>query len=146
MTPRIVLAFRAVYLVLAIQFFLPAISYIVAPATTYATLDQVNRLLGGGPYTPVESGQLWHMLGTGNVFTLAFMCGLLAVDLKRFYPTLPALVFLKGFSACYALCLGAAHHLPVFYAVFALDGLTSVAMWFFATRAYRALAAQPQPA
>ena len=139
MTPRIVLAFRAVYTVLVLNFFIPAISYIVMPQTTYQTIDQVNRLLGGGPYPVVESGHLWHMLGTGNVFTLAFMCALLLVDLKRFYPVLPALMFLKGFSAIYALCLGAAHGVPMFFAVFALDGLSTLAMWFFATRAHRAL-------
>ena len=63
-------AFQVVYTILVLNFLLPAISYIVAPQMTYQTLDQVNRLLGGGPYPAVESGHLWHMLGTGNVFTL----------------------------------------------------------------------------
>lgn len=142
-------AFKAVYAFLVLNFFLPAVSYVVAPQMTYDTLDQVNRLLGGGPYPAVESGHLWHMLGTGNVFTLAFMCGLLWWDLKRFRPVLPALLFLKGFSAIYALFIGAAHGIPFFYGVFALDGVTCVAMWFFATRALRAEAApagMPVPA
>ncbi len=124
---------------LVLNFFIPAVSYIVAPQLTYQTLDQVNRLLGGGAYPAVESGHLWHMLGTGNVFTLAFMCALLLVDLKRFYPVLPALMFLKGFSAIYALFIAASHQVPMFYGVFALDGLSTLAMWFFATRAHRAL-------
>ena len=70
MTPKIVLAFRLVYAVLVLNFLLPAISYIAAPHLTYQTLDQVNRLLGGGPYPAVESGHLWHMLGTGDHFAL----------------------------------------------------------------------------
>ena len=141
MTPRIVLAFRAVYALLVLNFFLPAVSYVVAPQVTYQTADQVNRLLGGGPYPALESGHLWHMLGTGNVFTLVFMCGLLLFDLKRFYPVLPALLFLKGFSAIYAFFIAAANSVPFFYAVFMLDGVTCVVMWFFATRAHRALPA-----
>ena len=139
MTPRSVLAFRIVYTLLVLNFFLPAVSYVVAPELTYRTLDQVNRLLGGGPYPAVESGHLWHMLGTGNVFTLALMCALLLTDLKRFYPVLPALMFLKGFSAVYALFIGLAHQIPFFDAVFALDGVTTFAIWFFATRAHQAM-------
>jgi hypothetical protein len=136
--PPTVRAFQIVYTVLVLNFFLPAVSYVAAPEMTYATLDQVNRLLGGGPYPAVESGHLWHMLGTGNVFTLALMCALLLWDLKRFYPVLPALLFLKGFSSLYALFIAIGNHVPVFYAVFVLDGVTSLAMWFFATRAHAA--------
>lgn len=130
-------AFRAVYTILVLNFFLPAVSYVVAPGMTYQTLDQVNRILGGGPYSAVESGHLWHMLGVGNVFTLAFMCALILFDLRRFYPVLPALLFLKGFSAIYAVFIAAANGVPFFYAVFVLDGITCFAMWFFATRAHR---------
>lgn len=133
------LAFRVVYTILVLNFFIPAVSYIAAPPLTVDTLDRLNRLLGGGAYVAVESGNLWHMLAVGNVFTLAFMCGLLLLDLKRYFAILPALLFLKGFSAIYALCIGASHRLPVFYAVFVLDAVTTLAMWFFATRARREL-------
>ncbi len=132
-------AFKVVYGVLTLNFFLPAVSYVVEPQLTYQTMDQVNRLLGGGPYPGVESGgHLWHMLGTGNVFTLALMCGLLWWDVKKYAAILPALMFLKGFSAIYALFIGAAHGIPFFFGVFALDGVSTFAMWFFATRALRA--------
>jgi len=134
-------AFQVVYAGLALNFILPAISYIASPETTLATADRVNRLLGGGPYPVVESGHLWHMLAVGNVMTLGFMCTLLLVDLRRFYPTLPALVFLKMFSSLYSLVIGIAHGLPFFLGVFALDLVTSIAMWLFATRAHRALTA-----
>lgn len=134
----IVVAFRVVYAVLAAQFLFPAISYAVAPELTYATLDQVNRLLGGGPYPPDQS-HVWHMLAVGNVLTLALLCGLLCLDLRRYYPALPVLLFLKGFSAAYSLARAVAGEPPVFYAVALLDGVTTLAMWFFATRAHRAL-------
>lgn len=133
---RAVLAFRIGYTLLGLNFLIPAISYIALPSATYDTLDQVNRLLGGGAY-PAESGHLWHMLGTGNVMTLAFFCFFLLYDLRRFYPALPALLFLKGFSAAYALAIGIANGLPVFVAVFVLDGLTTLALWQLAARAHR---------
>lgn len=133
---RAVLAFRIGYTLLGLNFLIPAVSYIVAPSATYETLDQVNRVLGGGAY-PAESGHLWHMLGTGNVMTLAFFCFLLLSDLRRFHPALPALLFLKGFSAIYALAIGLANSLPVFVAVFVLDALTTLALWQLAARAHR---------
>ena len=144
--PRAVRAFRIVYVILVLNFLIPAISYMARPALVLANVDQINRALGGGPYPVVESGQLWHMLGVGNVMTLAFMCALLLVDLRRFWPALPALAFLKGYSSLYSLWIAAAHHLPVFYAVFLLDGATTLAMIVFATRAYRAMTgAEPLP-
>jgi len=131
---------QVVFAFLAIQFIIPAISYIAAPAVTVAQLSRLNALLGGGPYTVPESGHLWHMLAVGNVMTLGVMCAMLAWDLRRYYPILPALAFLKGFSALYSLAIGAAHGLPMFYGIFALDGATTLVMIFFGRRAHRALA------
>ncbi len=133
--------FRLVYAFLAAQFILPAISYIVSPATTIETLDKINRALGGGAYVVTEtSSSLWHMLAVGNVMTLGFMCGIMAWDLKRYYGMLPGLAFLKGFSALYSLCLGFTEHVPMFFGVFVLDGITAGAIVFFARRAHREIA------
>jgi len=137
--------FRAVYTFLAIQFIVPAISYMVAPATTIATLDKANQLLGGAPYVFHEAtGSVWHMLAVGNVMTLGFMCAIMAWDLERFYGMLPGLAFLKGFSALYSLGLGFAVHIPMFFGVFVLDGVTTLAIVFFARRAHRELT-KPAP-
>lgn len=129
--------FRIVYVFLAAQFIVPAISYIASPAMTIATLDKVNRALGGGAYSIAEgNSSIWHMLAVGNVMTLGFMCGIMAWDLKRYYGMLPGLAFLKGFSAIYSLALGFTEHVPMFFAVFALDGITASAIVFFARRAH----------
>lgn len=144
--PREVTQARWVFAFLAAQFIAPAISYLVQPDVALGTLDAVNRLLGGGPYTALESrGHVWHMLAVGNVMTLGFMCALLAVDLERFGGTLPGLVFLKGFSALFSLGLGLTGAPPLFLAVFALDGLTSVAMVVFGVRGLRAARRASQP-
>jgi hypothetical protein len=136
---RALRTFRIVYALITLNFVVPAISYIVAPGTAIDMLDRVNRALGGGPYPFVESGSLWHMLGVGNVMTLGFMCALLFTDVRRFYPVLPALAFLKAFSSVYALWIGLSQACPVFLAIAVLDGATTAAMVVFAVRAHRAL-------
>jgi hypothetical protein len=72
---------------------------------------------------------------------------LLFVDLRRFYPVLPALAFLKAFSATYATWIGLSHACPAFVAIGVLDGSTTVAMVVFAVRARRSLddGAPPTP-
>lgn len=132
--------FKLVYGFLAVQFAIPALSYMLSPATAVDTLDKVNRALGGGPYVLREHGpSVWHMLAVGNVATLAFMCGIMAWDLARYYGMLPGLAFLKGFSALYSLGLGFVEHVPMFFGVFVLDGVTCAAIVFFARRAHREL-------
>lgn len=127
--------FRAVYLLLTANFFFPAVSYALFPDAAIAGFERIGLLLGAGPYplAAVENGLVWRILAVGNVLTLAFMCGLLWWDLERFYPVRVPLVFMKGFStaanlAAYLfLC-----RFPGFLAIFALDGVTAWAMWWFA--------------
>lgn len=138
-------AFQVVYAILVLNFAIPAVSYMAAPELTLDTLDRINRGLGGGPYPFVESGRVWHMLAVGNVMTLAFMCALLLVDLRRFHPVLPALVFLKAYSALYSAWIGVHDGCPAFLAIFALDGTTTVAMVVFARAALRAIGDGPPP-
>lgn len=130
-------AFRVVYAVLTLNFVIPAVSYVVEPAALLRSMDLINRMLGGGPFMDAAPPVgVWHMLAVGNVMTLGFMCALLFHDLRRFYPALPALAFLKGFSSLYSLAIGIEHRLPVFLFVFVLDGVTTFAMIFFAVRAH----------
>jgi hypothetical protein len=133
--------FQIVYAFLAFQFIVPAISYIASPQTTIATLDKINRMLGGSAYSVAETGaSIWHMLAVGNVMTLGFMCAMMAWDLRRYYGMLPALAFLKAFSALYSLALAFTEHVPMFFGVFVLDGVTTGAIVFFARRARAELA------
>lgn len=137
---RRVRAFEAVYVLLTVTFAIPALSYIVAPHLAIETMGQVNTFFGTGPWPSTEETLLWHMLAVGNVATLAFMCFMILLDLPRFFAALPALVFLKGFSALFSLGKAIVLDVPGFYGVFLLDGVTSLAMVFFAVRARRALA------
>lgn len=137
--PREVTQARWVFGVLAVQFIVPACSYLLEPQAALTTLDQLNRLLGDAPYSAAENrGHVWHMLAVGNVMTLGFSCALLAFDLRRFYPALPSLLFLKAFSASFSLGLALTGGPRFFFAVFALDGSTTLLMVVMAVRARRA--------
>jgi hypothetical protein len=142
--PRAVREFQAIYLVLVLNFLIPAISYVVAPAAAIDTMDRLNRALGGGAWPSREDTHVWHMLAVGNVMTLAWMCWLLLLDVRRYWRVLPALVVLKGFSATYSGFIAAWNDLPAFWGVLLLDGTTTAAMIFFAVRARNALEPEPQ--
>lgn len=135
--PPAVRLFQAVYTFLTLNFFFPAWLYLLAPADAVARFESIGLLLGGGPYpwAAAELGWVWRILAGGNVLNLAFMCALLQWDLRRFYPVLWPLLFMKGFSTAANFAVFLATGYPAFLAVAVYDGLTVAAMRFFAARA-----------
>lgn len=142
-TPRAVAVFRVAYALLTLNFAVPVVSYLVRRDLAESTFAGVNAALGGGPVT--EGGELWHMLAIGNVATLALLCAMLLLDLRRAYPALPALLFLKATSAFVSLGLAVTKGIPAFYAVFLLDGTTTLVMGLTARAAYDALVEPDEP-
>ena len=61
--PRAVRAFRIVYVILVLNFLIPAISYMARPELVLANVDQINRLLGGGPKYYKLGGAVRYDLG-----------------------------------------------------------------------------------
>jgi hypothetical protein len=137
--------FQLVFTLLSLNFLLPATVYILAPHQALHQLDQVNQLLGGGPYSHVEAdSHLWRYLGAANVMTLGFMCVLLQVNLRRFFPVLVPLTFMKSLAATLWLAgFFAEPSTPVFLAAAVLDYVTSGAFVFFSVRAHREIASIP---
>jgi len=134
--------FRWVYIVLTLNFLIPALGYEFAPSLAIAEFSRIGRILGGGDYALAagETGHVWRILGAGNVLALAFMCALLCWDLRRFQVVLIPLVFLKSTAALGYLGVWlTVTRYPAFLAVFVFDSLTVAAMIFFAGRARRAL-------
>lgn len=136
-----VVAFQAVYTFLTLNFLVPSIAYLVAPDLVLGQIRDGLALAGLPPF-PLEGehGFIWRTLAGTNVLALAFMCLLLQIDLRRFFPLLLPLAFLKGTTAVafllqYALAL---RH-PFFVAIFLWDGLAVFLMLFFASRARAAL-------
>ena len=133
--------FQAVYTVLTVNFFVPAVVYLFAPDLAYGELDRLCAIFGWDLMTASERGsEFWRFLGFSNVFTLGFMCLLMQVNLRRWYSILLPLLVLKGASvvgAAWLFVFGSGH--PFFALAVLFDGVTVAAMVGFARRAHAAL-------
>jgi hypothetical protein len=144
--------FHLVFTVLSLNFLIPAAIYTVAPQVAIDQFLQINDLLGGDAYTfPEAQSRVWRYLGAANVMTLGLMCALLQYDLRRFFPVLVPLTFMKAYAAaCWLIGWLDDPGARFFLAAAVLDFVTSGAFVFFATRARRALlagaAVVPRPA
>jgi len=124
-------AFHVVYTVLALNFILPALVYAFAPGLALESMALVN----GGPLLHSEDSTLWRVLAFANVMTLGFCCVLLQTDLRRWFPVLTPLLFLKAMAATGLAAAFIVERERLYLAGALLDGVTCGAMWFFATRA-----------
>ena len=133
--------FQIAFWLLGLHFFFPALSYAFAPGIAAEQFSTIGELLGAGPYAaPEAESRIWRYLASANVMSLALMCFMLASNLRRFWPVLPALVFLKGYNASLFLLDFVVHRYAPFLAV-ALWDLSNCAMFvFFARRAHRDIA------
>ena len=133
--------FQLVYTLLTLNFFTPAAVYLFAPEAAYAALDMLCSMLGWSSMSGAErTSEFWRFLGFSNVFSLGFMCLLLQVNLRRWYPVLVPLLVLKGGSvvgAAWLFFAGSGH--PFFALAVVFDGLTMAVMVVFARAAHRAL-------
>lgn len=138
--PPAVRQFQAVFTFLTLNFLIPSVGYALAPEQAIDAFRGMGALLGAADYPVSEHSLVWRTLGATNVATLGVMCLLLQLDLRRFYPVLWPLVFMKGSTALLFLgqyCFALAY--PGFLAVFFWDALAVVLMVGFAPRARRAL-------
>jgi hypothetical protein len=134
--------FQIVFSILTLNFVVPALSYTFAPEAAVDSFVRLNEWLGGAAFTFPEAGsRLWRYLGAANVMTLGLMCFLLQLNVRRFFPVLLPLTFMKTYAAL--AWLGgffADTGARVFLAAAILDLVTSVCFVFFAARARRDIA------
>lgn len=135
--------FQIVFTILTLNFTLPALTYTFDPHSAMEQFLRVNELLGGAPYTfPEADGRVWRYLAAANVMTLGFMCFLLQFDLRRFFPVLVPLTFMKAYAAtCWLVGWLADRGAMFFLGAAVLDYGTSLAFVYFARRAHRDLMA-----
>lgn len=138
--------FQIAYTVLTLNFALPALVYTFAPEQAMAQFLDINRLLGGADYLfPEADSRVWRYLAAANVMTLGFMCLLLQLDLRRYFPVLVPLTFMKAYAAtCWLAGWIASPEYRFFLAAAVLDYVTSAAFVFFAVRARRAIDGAPE--
>lgn len=130
--------FQIVFTILTLNFAIPTLTYIFAPQLAQEQFAALNLLLGGEPYTfPEAQSRFWRYLGAANVATLALMCGLLQWNLRRFFPVLLPLTFMKSLAASLWLAgFVATPEFPAFLAAALLDFASSAAFVWFAWRAH----------
>lgn len=131
--------FQIVFTILTLNFTLPALSYTFTPEVAMEQFLQINALLGGASYEfPEASSRVWRYLAAANVMTLGMSCLLLQIDLRRLFPVLIPLTFMKGYAAaCWLVGWVLAPGYRFFLAAAVLDFVTCAAFVWFATRAKR---------
>ena len=130
-------AFHFVYTILALNFFIPVFVYIFDPHSALTQFVSVGALLGTPAYIHSEDSVLWRVLAIANVTTLGFCCVLLQVNIRKWYPALVPLAFLKSMAALGFLIAFMAEPFRGYLAAFALDSTTVLLMVFFARGAYK---------
>lgn len=136
--------FQIAFAILTLNFFLPAISYVVAPEIAQESFSDIGRVLGGGAYGfPEAQSRVWRYLGAANVMTLALMCFLMMRDLRRYYVLLWPLCFLKGYNAALFVAGWFSTGYPAFLAVGLFDFATVAAFVHFSRAAWRRMIARP---
>lgn len=132
---------------LTLNFAIPSFSYFFAPELAIDQFRKLGSLLGGIDYPVSEQSHVWRVLAAGNVFTLAFLCFLLQLNVRRFRAIVPAFAVLKSYSALgylYVFLLVLPYRL--FAAIFLWDGLAVFLVVFLSRRALRAIEARGEGA
>lgn len=131
--------FQIVFTALTLNFAIPSLCYVVAPEASIGQFIQLNQLAGGAEYTfPESASRLWRYLGTANVATLALMCALLQMNLRKNLAVLLPLTFMKGMAATFFLCAFlATPQYRVFLVAGIFDLFTTAAFQIFAKRAFK---------
>lgn len=130
-------AFHVVYTLLALNFWIPVAIYVFAPDTAIAQFVAIGEPFGAGPYPHTEDSMFWRVLGIANVATLGFCCVLLQVDVRKFFPVLFPLVFLKGSATLGWFVAWLVEGQPQYLVAALFDAATVAAMWIFASGARR---------
>jgi len=138
--------FQIAFFLLGVHFLIPSFIYAFNPQGAIGTPDAwftyrwLGKLLGADSYPFAEDGFVWRVLGAGNVFTLAFMCFLIELNVRRFYPVLIPLCVLKAYSSIgFLIVYFFGYKYPAFFAVFLWDGINVLMFLYFAHTAYWSL-------
>lgn len=125
-----------VYTILAINFIIPTLIYIFAPDYAVARFAALGTAFGV-PYTHTEDSVLWRVLAIANVATLGFVCVFAQVDIRKHWPALYPLWFLKSMAVLGFLVAYAIEPFPGYLGAALLDGVTVTLMVVFARGALR---------
>jgi hypothetical protein len=131
---------RVVYALLAVFYGGLGVSYLADPGRAVRTFSRLNQLLGGGPLPNIDVPP-WRYVTAAGMTTLALMCLMVVVDLRRNHPVILPAVFFKALNAVLWFVWFGQSDLPVFLAAGILDVILVVLMVVVAHRAHPRLAA-----
>jgi hypothetical protein len=136
--------FQIIFTFLTLNFAIPAVGYSLFPGVALDAFVQVNALFGGSNFDFADRvSHFWRHLGAANVMTLALCCLLLQIDLRRFFPVLYPLAFMKLYVALSWLMVAVQNlDVPFYLAAALLDVGTFGVIVFFAVRAHREITAR----
>ncbi|MBI5211129.1 MAG: hypothetical protein HY927_14250 [Elusimicrobia bacterium] len=131
--------FQLVFTALAFHFVIPGLGYLLYPDMTVESFLWLNQALGGAEYLIPENSLLWRVLAGANVLTLGFLCFFLQADIKRHWPAMYPLLFMKGVTALSFLVVWLFKSgCPAFLAIAAWDALNCMAFVYFGFTARQA--------
>lgn len=132
--------FQIAFFLLGVHFFIPSLTYAFNPQGAIGQFQFLGKLMGAGAYPFQEDGFVWRVLAAGNVCTLAFMCFLIQLNVRRFYPVLLPLCFLKAYASLgFLISYLYGYRYPVFLGIFLWDGINVLMFLYFAHTAYWSL-------
>jgi len=137
--------FQIMFTFLTVHFFFPSLSYAFTPDVAITSFMRMGAIFGVTSYPVSEQSFVWRILAVSNVMTLAFMCFLLQIGLKQFYPVLVPLCFMKGLCSISNLIVFIfVMHFPAFFLIFLWDGINVWMFIYFTSHAKRAIEAHPR--
>ena len=133
---------RWLFAALTVGFGIASVVYAVVPGLVVQQFALWDRILGGGAEYPETQNRIWISLAAANVATLSLMSWLLWRDLSKNRAIHLPLLFMKTTSAALFVLWWLATPGSRSLLVAAVgDFATGAAIWYFPTRAFRALGA-----
>ena len=129
--------FQVLYALFTVQFAVLGVSYLADPDRAVHTFSTWNQRLGGVPLLPPDVPP-WRYATAVGMTTLALMCLMALLDLRRNHPVVVPAAFFKAYNAVLWFWY-ADHRMPVFFAAGVLDAVEVVVMVVVAAAAYRSL-------
>ena len=126
--------FQVVFAALTIFYGTLGISYLVDPAGSVSHFSSLDKLLGGAAIPNIDVPP-WRYVSAIGMTTLALMCLMLLLDLRRNYPLLLPAAFFKTFNAALWFAYYGQTNLPVFLFAGCLDLVLVALMLEVARRA-----------
>lgn len=131
--------FQLVYGLLGAHFFVAGLWYLLFPDSAVEGFVRLGTIVGSEIYPLYERSYMWRILAATNVLTLGFLCAFIQADVRRHWPAVYPLLFMKGATAVSYLCVYVfILHYPAFLMVASWDTLNCAAFLYYGQKGRKA--------